>query len=676
MHNISLIGDFSLDYMNENVDITVTFVSNPFPAGGEYYPGHLQCGFNGTLRIYSQKTWGEICNNKPVSPFCLINAQDPADPPQKYLNRWIIGMYFPWLDMFDNSDIEINCAITIAGKDNMTNTVYNQTITSFTYFDYLYTQAGYGLFPLWVQSDKVSRYGIWYDEPIQLAISIQCNAPVLEMQSRYVSVNGKNIGSNDLSLNDLLFLNYNTDYNCYVKNRWNFRQYDNGDLYKQENQYIDYSWSETYPPRSYLIRYTDKQNYTYKLYVDSKVIDFEQNASSGILATNFLYGDRSLDYTDHVTGHEYRNIISPILWETNVPIFSSETQGQNYIAALDDGDTANALLILKNALNYDDLKTPTINDLMGVTLNPNIPLTTTNNVYLLNEDTFGYFLDSLYSQSFWEIIKNGLYGRDVYENIINVRSFPVSLSQLTTTTTNAINFCSYTMDLTGVKAVLDYVFIVDCGTVFIPRKFNNFYDFDPYTDITLYLPFYGAIQLDCADYMNSEVGVKYSVDVTTGFVVISVFKNGTIMQSFTSNISYNISFSASNYTEYMHNIINTAESTVGNIANAVDGSINYTGLMTNATDIIFPTNRLKAITYGVPSAVSNTTLPQFPYVLIRYRDYTKLDNEQKVYGYPSNAIGRIGDFSGFLKCGYVDIAGLPLPAKNAIYSQLKNGIYI
>lgn len=64
---------------------------------------------------------------------------------------------------------------------------------------------------------------------------------------------------------------------------------------------------------------------------------------------------------------------------------------------------------------------------------------------------------------------------------------------------------------------------IDCGSVDCHEDFGNVFDYPPYTEVSLYLPFIGIVPLDVNDVMRSTINVKYGVDVFTGACLAMVY---------------------------------------------------------------------------------------------------------------------------------------------------------
>lgn len=86
--------------------------------------------------------------------------------------------------------------------------------------------------------------------------------------------------------------------------------------------------------------------------------------------------------------------------------------------------------------------------------------------------------------------------------------------------------------------------LLDIGTAQIPRYFNNFMDYAPYTKIELYLPYIGFVTLDNDLVVGNTISIKYAVDLYTGkctaFVLTGTDSNETVIMMRDGNIGMQI----------------------------------------------------------------------------------------------------------------------------------------
>lgn len=86
--------------------------------------------------------------------------------------------------------------------------------------------------------------------------------------------------------------------------------------------------------------------------------------------------------------------------------------------------------------------------------------------------------------------------------------------------------------------------LLNLGTAQIPRYFNNFMDYAPYTKIELYLPYIGFVTLDNDLVVGNTISIKYAVDLYTGkctaFVLTGTGANETVIMTRDGNIGMQI----------------------------------------------------------------------------------------------------------------------------------------
>lgn len=80
--------------------------------------------------------------------------------------------------------------------------------------------------------------------------------------------------------------------------------------------------------------------------------------------------------------------------------------------------------------------------------------------------------------------------------------------------TNTIT-CGYIDSGVSSKWIDERYKVIDCGEVNIVEKYGNIFDYE-YTDVSLFLPFIGFVDLDVDAVMRSSVQVIYTVDVLSG----------------------------------------------------------------------------------------------------------------------------------------------------------------
>lgn len=88
--------------------------------------------------------------------------------------------------------------------------------------------------------------------------------------------------------------------------------------------------------------------------------------------------------------------------------------------------------------------------------------------------------------------------------------------------------CGYLDSGVSASVVTNQYTTVDCGSASLREYFGNVFDYDPFTKVSIFLPFIGIVPLNTADVMRSTISVKYKVDVITGACLaeVSVSRDG------------------------------------------------------------------------------------------------------------------------------------------------------
>lgn len=72
---------------------------------------------------------------------------------------------------------------------------------------------------------------------------------------------------------------------------------------------------------------------------------------------------------------------------------------------------------------------------------------------------------------------------------------------------------------------------------YIKPTHNNFLDYEPYTSLSLYLPFCGSCNLDANLFVGKTVNVDYYFDIFSGDVIANVYANGSLYKTLSGNFT-------------------------------------------------------------------------------------------------------------------------------------------
>ena len=119
--------------------------------------------------------------------------------------------------------------------------------------------------------------------------------------------------------------------------------------------------------------------------------------------------------------------------------------------------------------------------------------------------------------------------------------------------------------------------IVNCGTVRIDERYGSALDYNPYTKVSVYLPFIGTVPLDTDEVMNRTIRCEYTIDVLTGNCVakITILTNtGDTSETadrgcfyeFSGNCAISMPFNSGDFTNYFSAAMTGLKTVAGLIA--------------------------------------------------------------------------------------------------------------
>ena len=228
--------------------------------------------------------------------------------------------------------------------------------------------------------------------------------------------------------------------------------------------------------------------------------------------------------------------------------------------------------------------------------------------------------------------------------------------------------CGYLDSGVQSKLVSEQYITVDCGSVDLQEYFGNVFDYPPYTDVSIYLPFIGIRHLDPSDVMRSTISIKYRIDVLTGACLAEVNVQrdaaGGTLYTFSGDAAVRYPVSSGSYMGIVSGLIGVATSVVsGNLLPALGG---VTRLHTNV-------ERSGSFT-GNSGAMGS----KVPYLIISRPQTAMADKFETLSGYPSNTYTLLSDCKGFTQVKYCHVENLSATEteKKEIESLLKEGVIL
>ena len=224
---------------------------------------------------------------------------------------------------------------------------------------------------------------------------------------------------------------------------------------------------------------------------------------------------------------------------------------------------------------------------------------------------------------------------------------------------------------------------LDCGSVSIDKYVGCFMDNDPYTKISIYLPFIGIRQISADDCMGRSIHVVYNIDVLTGACACFIEVSGKgVLYSYNGNCITNVPLTSINFSGAIQNAVSAIGSMAGVAAGMATGAAPVTamsiiGLASSAANTAVnskPVVQRSGNLGGSAGIMSIMT----PYVIIERPRMSVPNKIEKYVGQTSNINMYLGDCKGFTMCDYVHLDGLNATSEEIveIENMLKEGVIL
>ena len=271
----------------------------------------------------------------------------------------------------------------------------------------------------------------------------------------------------------------------------------------------------------------------------------------------------------------------------------------------------------------------------------------------------------LWSSNFFDNIL--LVNNSPIENIISLKALIGTVT--TTGTSQALTLGNVTT--TAYAIPCNESIVINVGSITLPRKYNNFLDFEPYTKVQIYLPFYGCAMLDSSLVIGRTITIKYIIDVITATAKIKIIHDNKTLYEFKTTCGSDLPITSSNRASVEMGYLSSG---IGMGVSIASGNV-IGGL---ASGLSMAQSQYHSSTSGNVSGVLNFHDSRMITVLVDRPVYTELKNFNKTHGRVCNLSKTLRDLRGFTKCA--ENVQIPFNCldeeRTMIIEQLVNGVII
>lgn len=229
------------------------------------------------------------------------------------------------------------------------------------------------------------------------------------------------------------------------------------------------------------------------------------------------------------------------------------------------------------------------------------------------------------------------------------------------------------------------------GSYHISAYYNSYLDYEPYTSISIYLPYIGVRSLDSSRVTGHTLNVGYTFDFNTRQVTAHLGLDGgglgdlgNALDSFTGSFGVAFPLSGSQANQVALNVLQSTTQLVSS-AGAIAGGVAtgnvaavYGGAV-NAGKSLLGGQAIKPESLGTLTPTAGLYAPQIPYLIIN-RPITAMPSTWAAdMGYSAGYSGKVSSFTGYLEASHAELKRAPNMTEQEaqeIISALQGGILI
>ena len=327
-------------------------------------------------------------------------------------------------------------------------------------------------------------------------------------------------------------------------------------------------------------------------------------------------------------------------------------------------------------------------------------------IYPLNRQQITEFTFDLWEETFTEKI-NKLVNGDPMKSILALRWYygiaPAipRTEKSTYLTLGNVNFNgNMTQSAVITKPARSEIITYSMGAITIPRKFNNFLDFSPFTRVQVYIPYVGFTELEATVVMGRKIRLDYNINITTGASIAYLYveegmNKWRIIQEQGCVVGVDIPLSIESSdtigSRIVTSIAGAGATAVGAGAGMMGGPIGAGaaaasiagGMISNSLNSVQSMSGQSSRTVGGLNSDTGSMGEFQPHVTITRPVPKAPEGYNKMVGKPDYRITKVGNMSGYIKVGSIAsqnevaplVNGIPKEAMDEIDQLLKAGVY-
>lgn len=213
----------------------------------------------------------------------------------------------------------------------------------------------------------------------------------------------------------------------------------------------------------------------------------------------------------------------------------------------------------------------------------------------------------------------------------------------------------------------------DCGSITIPEFWGSYLDYQPYTQIQLYLPYIGVVTVGANDLLThagKTLNLQYNVDALSGACVATLKCGDSVLYHWQGNCGLQIPYTSLTYGNLLNAMMGVVSGGVQALAGNPLGGLG--SAVTSGLNALAPDIKKG----GTLSSAGGLMDIQVPYLIITRPNLCLPENQNTYIGYPSWVTVTLSELSGYTKVEDIHLTNIPAtdPELVEIENLLKSGV--
>lgn len=288
--------------------------------------------------------------------------------------------------------------------------------------------------------------------------------------------------------------------------------------------------------------------------------------------------------------------------------------------------------------------------------------------------------NKLWSTDFVENIVKSFYSP--MDSVVTLNIIP-AIDKVATGGTANIKLGNYDTGISSTIVTSQFI-EVDMGTYTVSKYWASALDYNPYTEISLFLPYIGFTKLSPDDVMGRTIHVVYKCDIITGqlnaMVAVNTDTGERVLYTQTGNFSINVPVTGANYSNVYKAAIQGSVGILTAGANIARGGAGIVSAVSSVGSAVGGVMSSKIeYQHGSSTNMSAGYLGiQKCFIIISRPNQSLAKDYNTFVGYPSNITSTLGSLKGFTQVESIHLENIPATdeEKSEIEAILKEGVII